>query len=148
MTAHELEAVLHARFPLAAFMQVSVVSLQPNQVELGAPLEPNVNVHGTLFGGSAASLALLAAWSLAHLRVAQEGLSATLVVRSHHMTYLRPVTGRVAAVATFGDTLPWAAFVEQARSEGRGRIDVVARIRSGGLDCARLSAEFAIGRAH
>ncbi len=64
MTPAELEAYLHQTIPLSRAMAVSVIELNPESVVLGAPLAPNVNVHETAFGGSAAALALLAAWSL------------------------------------------------------------------------------------
>lgn len=146
MSPGELNAYLYAKIPLAAFMQVRVASVSPEQVELTAPLEPNVNVHGTLFGGSAASLALLAAWALAHLRAEAAALRAPLVVRSHHMTYSRPVTDGVKVVASFAKLGDWQAFVEQVGSRGRGRINVSVAVESAGELCAQLSAEFAVSR--
>jgi thioesterase domain-containing protein len=146
MTPKELQVYLHEKIPVAAFMQVAVSGLREDQVELSAPLAPSLNVHGTLFGGSAASLALLAAWALAHLRTQSLGLHAPLVVRSHEMRYLRPVTGRVEVYASFATDAAWPAFVEQLQAQGRGRISLKATVSSQAVLCAELAAEFAVRR--
>jgi thioesterase domain-containing protein len=146
MTPIELQAYLHQKIPVAAFMQIAVSVLREDQVELSAPLEPSLNVHGTLFGGSAASLALLAAWALAHLRTQAIGLHAPLLVRRHEMQYLRPVIGRVAATAYFSTDSAWPRFVEQLQSQGRGRLSALATVSSQGVVCGELTAEFAVRR--
>ena len=64
MKPHDLETYLVKKIPLAKFMRVSVVSVKPDTLVLAAPLEPNANGHQTLFVGSAASIALSAAWPL------------------------------------------------------------------------------------
>jgi thioesterase domain-containing protein len=146
MSPDELQAYVHAKIPLAAFMQVSVASLAPDTLELAAPLEPNLNVHGTLFGGSGAALGLLAAWALAFLRVRDDELVADLVVRSHHMSYLKPITGSVVAAARFKEADTWQNFAASVRHTGRGRLAVEVALESDGHVCARLTAEFAVRR--
>jgi thioesterase domain-containing protein len=146
MAPSDLQSYIRSKIPLAEFMKVTVVSLAAERVELSAPLEPNLNVHGTLFGGSAASLALLAAWALAFLRVEEDGLSAPLVVRGHHMTYLKPVTGSATAIASFSESQAWPNFAAHVRSTGRGRVTVKVSLQSQGEVCAHLSAEFAVSR--
>ena len=62
MTPAALETYLHDHIPLSRAMAVRVVTSAPGHVELAAPLEPNINVHGTAFGGSVSTLGVLAAW--------------------------------------------------------------------------------------
>ncbi|NBO77191.1 MAG: hypothetical protein EBV28_09360 [Betaproteobacteria bacterium] len=62
LNASELQALIRSRIPVADFMQLEVRLLTPDQVDISAPLEPNRNVHGTLFGGSGTAIALVAAW--------------------------------------------------------------------------------------
>lgn len=73
MTPRELETYLHAHIPLSLAMRVSVEEASPQLVVLGAPLLPNTNHRGTVFGGSASALAILAAWALLHTRLTTEG---------------------------------------------------------------------------
>ena len=72
-------------------MQVSVVELSLDEVVLGAPLAPNINHRHTVFGGSASALAILAAWSLVHVRLAAEGAAARLVIQRNTMSYDGPM---------------------------------------------------------
>ena len=57
MNPAALAAFLHEKIPLSAAMDVSVVSASASEVVLEAPLDPNINVHGTMFGGSVSTLA-------------------------------------------------------------------------------------------
>lgn len=60
MTPEALRTYLHDHIPLSRAMAVEVVEASANHVLLEAPLAPNINMHGTMFGGSSATLALLA----------------------------------------------------------------------------------------
>lgn len=57
MSPAELENYLHHQLPLSKVMQVSVLNLSTDSVVLSAPLEPNINHCGTVFGGSAFRMA-------------------------------------------------------------------------------------------
>ena len=74
-------------------MEVTVVEASPHQVVLSAPLAPNINHRDTVFGGSASAVAILAAWSMLHLRLSAEGLGSRLVIQRNTMDYLEG-TGR------------------------------------------------------
>lgn len=68
MDTKSLEKYLHEHIPLSKAMQVSVIEAGQNKVILSAPLAPNINHVGTAFGGSESTVAILAAWSLPHVR--------------------------------------------------------------------------------
>src|SRR4051812_8071949 len=87
MTASELEDYLHSHIPLSAAMQVAVDTVDVHGVVLRAPLAPNINHRDTVFGGSASAVAILAAWSLLHTRMRQEGIAARLVIQANTMDY-------------------------------------------------------------
>jgi thioesterase domain-containing protein len=138
------EAYLRERIPLAAFMRVSVDEVAADGVTVSAPLEPNINVHGTLFGGSGAALALIAAWSLLHTRMQSEHVAGSLVVHRHQMTYLRPIVGRVTARAVFAAGADaWHEFVDALDRKGRARVVVDATLLDdAGQAGAQLTGEF------
>ena len=50
-------------------MGIDVVAAGPDGVTLGAPLEPSINHRDTVFGGSAAAVAILSAWGLLFVSV-------------------------------------------------------------------------------
>ena len=141
MTAAELETYLHDHIPLSRAMAVRVVSSQPGHVELTAPLEPNLNVHGTAFGGSVSTLGVLAAWSTLHLRLEAEGIANQLVIHRSQIEYLAPIAGEFSAVARLDDT-HWPSFKHMLERRGKARLNVVAELMFAGKVAARLDGEF------
>lgn len=85
MSPSELAKYLHDHIPLSKAMEVGAVRAQPDGVILGAPLAPNINHRDTLFGGSAPAVAILAAWSLLHIRLTAEGIASRLVIQRNTM---------------------------------------------------------------
>lgn len=141
MTAEALRAYLHLHIPLSQAMEVAVIEASPQHVLLEAPLAPNINMHGTMFGGSAATLALLAAWAVLHLKLQAEGLNCQLVVHRTHVDYLLPIKGCVRASARLDET-QWPGFRHAFDRSGRARLTMVSELLYNGQVAARLSGEF------
>ncbi|KQX42878.1 thioesterase [Devosia sp. Root436] len=140
MTEAELETYLHEHIPLSRAMDVRVISITDQRVTLGAPLAPNINHRDTVFGGSAASIATLAAWSLLHLRLTNAGLPSRVVIQSSIMDYLAPIAGDFTATATLdGD---WDAFLRMLTRKGRGRIALKAALDYEGQKAGQFHGEF------
>ena len=93
MNSAELESYLHAHIPLSSAMGVTVRSANDEAVVLHAPLGPNINHRDTVFGGSASALAILAGWSLVHLRLTKEGVSPRIVIQRNTVEYNAPMLG-------------------------------------------------------
>ena len=142
MTPAELEAYLHAHIPLSAAMQVSVVEIGPEAVVLGAPLAPNINHRDTVFGGSASAVAILAAWSLLHLRLTAAGFESRVVIQRNSMDYLAPIAGDFTARSYFEDGANWDGFARMLERKGRARISLGAVLIADGVEAGRLSGEF------
>ena len=123
-----LERYLHEQIPLSAAMGVRVRMATPERVQLAAPLAPNVNHNETVFGGSAAALATLAAWSLLHLRIARAGLHARLVIQRSAMEYERPIPGDFEAVCRFADEFAWERFRATLVRRGRARLTLASHL--------------------
>ena len=123
-----VEAYLHDHIPISAAMGIAVDSADRVEVALRAPLEPNVNHRMTVFGGSCASVAILAAWTLVHLRVAD---GPTRVVIQHGETdYLLPIRGPFTAACRLDDEAEWARFERTLARRGRARIALEATVSS------------------
>lgn len=123
-----LERYLHQQIPLSAAMGVRVRMATPERVQLAAPLAPNVNHNETVFGGSAAALATLSAWTLLHMRVARAGLNARLVIQRSSMEYERPIPGDFEAVCRFSDEFAWERFQATLVRRGRARLTLAAHL--------------------
>ncbi|WP_448953305.1 thioesterase domain-containing protein [Labrys neptuniae] len=143
MLPAELEADLHDNIPLTRAMQIKVLEIGPDFVRLGAPLAANINHHRTAFGGSLATLATLAAWSLAQLKLRQAGLDCSLVVGSVHMDYLAPVEGDFSARSVLAEPEKWPHVLETFARRGKARIQVLAEIDYDGRCAARFKGDFA-----
>lgn len=137
----ELEHYLHAHIPLSGAMEVSVVSVQRDAVVLRAPLAPNINHRETVFGGSASALAILAAWSLLHTRLRDEGLASRLVIQRNTMEYLQPIAGEFTATSSL-DPGAWPPFTRMLARKGRARIAVSSVLEHAGQVAGRLTGEF------
>jgi thioesterase domain-containing protein len=126
--ADEVEAYLRSNIPLSAAMGVQVKVATPERVLLFAPLEPNINHHQTVFGGSGVVLATLSAWTLLHLRLRQERLDAQLVIQRSSMEYERPIRGDFEAVCGFADDSAWHRFRVALERRGRARMTLNAHL--------------------
>ncbi|MCJ2187011.1 YiiD C-terminal domain-containing protein [Novosphingobium beihaiensis] len=144
MDPQALGDYLHRQIPLSAAMRVQVLSASAQSVVLSAPLEPNINHKSTVFGGSASALAILAAWSLVHLRLEDAGLPpAEVVIQSNRMDYTRPMQGSFTASSKLADESAWPAFMKMLARKRRARIEVESVLACSGAEAGHLKGRFA-----
>jgi thioesterase domain-containing protein len=144
MDVNELEAFLRGRIPLSAAMAVEVRAASPSAVVIFAPLAPNLNHRDTAFGGSVSAMAILAAWSVLHVRMQAEGLTGRIVIRRNSMSYDRPIAADFTATAAAPDAADWARFRATLARNRTARIRVSAWIESAGERAGELEGEFAV----
>jgi thioesterase domain-containing protein len=109
---------------------VDILALGADRVVLSAPFESNRNGHGTLFGGSAVSIALLSGWLLVRRWVDETGIEADVVIHELDARFDAPIRGDVRSVATAPDAPARERFERTLRKRGRARIDVSLRVGS------------------
>ncbi len=142
MQAHDLETYLHTYIPLTQAMQVSVLSIAPEQLVLQAPLKPNINPHHTVFGGSVATMATLAAWCLVYSRLTIQGIEHNLVVRRSSLEYERPIAGDFTATASLENPELWDKFVSNLQQHGKAKIALESVLTYAGQITGRFKGEF------
>lgn len=142
MTPSELQTYLHSHIPLSKAMQVEVREATQEYIELHAPLAPNVNHRGTAFGGSIATLATLAGWSL--LRVRLDGMVPLphLVIQRNTMEFLCPIPGAFSARVRFPADADWPGFQAKLAERGRAKLGLQVEVVSEGAVAARLDGVF------
>lgn len=133
MTTHDdrlpaMRAALVADIPMAEALGIQIARLDDSGVELRAPFEPNRNGHGTLFGGSAISAALLAGWLLVHGWVESAGVEADVVIHELDARFDAPITGEVRAAAEAPPARARERFERTLAKRGRARVDVRIRV--------------------
>ncbi|WP_127475026.1 YiiD C-terminal domain-containing protein [Sulfurivermis fontis] len=143
MTTDELRESLYRDIPLSRAMQLAVRQADPACTVLAMPLAPNANHMNTVFGGSANTLAILATWSLLHLRLAADGKPCQIVIQHNTMHYLHPMPDAAEAVCRCDDDdAAWARFARTLARRGRARLTLHAEVHSAGRLCARFEGEF------
>ena len=142
MKRRELEQFLHEYIPLSKAMGVQVRKSNAEHVVLSAPLVPNRNHQSTVFGGSASAVAILAAWSLLHVRLKQAGLQVRLVIKQNTMKYERPIAGKFLASSVVGDLSAWKKFQDMLKRKRRARISLKVTIRCHGENVGEMQGEF------
>ena len=115
--------------PLAA-MQARVAGYDGDRLFLEAPLAPNLNDKGCVFGGSMASLMTFAGWGLVTLQLHQAGVQADVLVADSSVRYLKPLYADLHAQATLSADQSWATFLSTLAQRGRARIHLQARMTS------------------
>lgn len=137
-----LEQYLHHQIPLSAAMEVTVSGATLESIILAAPLEPNINHKSTAFGGSLSTLGILAAWSLVHLRLLDEGENCEVVIQSNQMEYDKSVTGSFFARSALTSPATWPVFVNTLRRRKRARVEVNSQLIFEGDVVGRLTGRF------
>jgi thioesterase domain-containing protein len=142
MDIHALRTYLHEHIPLSKAMGVDVVEATAEGVALSAPLSPNINHRETVFGGSAAAVALLAAWSLLYLRLREVDMSCRLVIHKSAVVYEKPMAGTFFARTVAPDAAAWHRFVSVLARRHRARIVMRSVLSCDGVQAGELEGEF------
>src|SRR5437879_2446420 len=106
MSPQALTEYLHRHIPLTAALGAQVTRCDPQEVEIAAPLAPNLNHRSTAFGGSLAALSIVSGWAVLHVALQREQIEARLVVQRSETDFASAVTGPLIAVSR----LPVAAW--------------------------------------
>jgi thioesterase domain-containing protein len=117
---------LHDHIPISKAMGVEVVEATVHGVRLSAPLSPNINHRETVFGGSAAAVAILSSWSLLHLRLSHQNRNGRIVIQTSTMACDSPITDIFTASSAVRDPAAWERFVTALERKNRARIRVNA----------------------
>lgn len=141
-TRAALEAYLHEHIPISSAMGITVVHADVNGVALQAPLEPNVNHRSTAFGGSCASVAILAAWTLVHLRVRAASFEGRVVIQRGATDYLLPIHGPFVATCASPGEMAWDRFLRALHRRGQARIELEAVVTSEGAIVATFNGAY------
>ena len=125
-TLQAVQEYLHEHIPLSKAMGVEVRKANFEGVVLSAPLEPNINHRETVFGGSASSIAILAAWSVVHFGLHREGLACRVVIQKNTMSYDKPIAGVFTAKCDAPEAETWQRFLTTLKRKKMARIEIAS----------------------
>lgn len=118
-----MQEKIRRTIPLSNFMQFEIVNLEAGLIETTAPLEPNVNLHGTGFAGSIYSASVLTGWALCSYNMSLFGMNGNLVVSKAEIIYKTPVEAdfKCSSLVLEEDR---QAFFENFRAKGKSKLSL------------------------
>jgi thioesterase domain-containing protein len=147
-TADALTRYLHDHIPLTRHMGIVVTEPGPDRVVLSAPLAPNVNHRETAFGGSLSGAAILAGWTLLHVRLTPRARRHRLVVQESTTHFEQPADGPFEAVCELPSAAEFERFAVMLERRGKARIALESRILCRGEVSARHTGRYVALDAH
>ena len=134
---------LHTHIPISRAMGVEVVEQSDSAITLAAPFAPNINHQGTVFGGSIASVATLAAWTMIYVRLKAHGINGDLVVQRSNLEYLLPMRSRFTARCEL-DEQSWQRFSAMFERRQKGRLHMLSEVYCEESLTCRLEGDFVV----
>ena len=122
-------------------MDVGGASRDATGVELAASPAANINHLATVFGGSAAAVAILAAWSCLHVALRGSGMATRLVIQRNTIDYLAPITADFEAERAAVEAVEFDRLVRMWRRHGKARIGLAAQRTGAGIKVAAFFGE-------
>ncbi len=136
----ETEAFLHEQIPLTKAMGVQVEGYDNTALVLTAPLPLNHNHLGTAFGGSLATLATLAGYTLLWLELGERG--SHIVIQDSQIRYKAPVRGELRAVAPRIPPDLLKEFRRTYAKSGKARLTLAITMVSENKTCVEFTGTF------
>ncbi len=147
--AQQLIQFARDKIPLTRSMDLQLAGYDTDSLSLKAPLAPNVNDKGCVFGGSLVSVMTLSGWALVELALRRRGLDCDVFVAESSVRYLAPLWQDFRSDARLAEHADWATFFTTLESRGRARISVDCTIPGpDGQVAASLSARFVAKQRH
>ncbi len=138
-----LERTLHREVPLTRQMGIRVEEHDGRELVVKADFAPNVNIHGTAFGGSLFSICAITGWGLLHLKFEEVGVSAQSVLGEAGIRYLRPVRGEIEARCRVPEA-GFDHFMERVARGERAALRLEAVIRTGDRERVRFWGDYSV----
>jgi thioesterase domain-containing protein len=86
--SRRLQRYLLEQIPISKALGMSVREATLEEILIAAPLAPNLNHHGTAFGGSVSAVAILSAWTLVYARLVAQDQFPAIVIQHNEIRYL------------------------------------------------------------
>jgi thioesterase domain-containing protein len=140
------QAFIDQQIPLVHHMQLQLTKVQADSLQANAPLQPNINDKGTVFGGSSAALMTICGWSLIKFNLEQQGLSNDVVIHRSQVDWQKAQSDDLDILVWLDQTIDWSALLKQIQSKNRPiKINVHAQVlNQAGEVCSQMQARYVI----
>ena len=127
--AETLEHRIRGAIPLSAAMEFSIKTLSLDEIQVSAPLEPNINIHGTGFAGSIYAIAVLTGWALCTHIMERNQMAGDLVVAAAEIKYRSPISGDIQCQAEVNEVAR-DTFCNNFKAHGKARLVLTIEVCS------------------
>jgi thioesterase domain-containing protein len=117
---------LAEHIPISQALGVRVLMFDGPSIRVSAPLAANLNHRNTAFGGSLATLGILAGWILINFNLRDLGLHCRVVIQKSEMDFLASVDADFEAVARKPEL--WETFIKTLQRRGKARLELSSEI--------------------
>ena len=137
----QLQQTWHDEIPISEVMGIQVHQYVDGVFETYAALDPNLNLHGTMFAGSVYSLATLTGWGLVYLCLKEQGEVGDIVLADGQIRYFKPLSQQPTAVADKGEVEGDFAPLQAGK---KARLKVKVQVKDGETAVAEFNGLFVI----
>lgn len=137
----ELQQTFWQKIPLSSYMQLKVQQVDRQKICCVAPLEPNINLHQTMFAGSIYTLSTLTGWGMVWLLLKDQQLDGDIVLADGHIRYLKPVTGQAEGRCWRHQSQPDFSALAQQR---KAKLEIKVGIFCDDIQVAVFEGRFAV----
>ena len=127
-SSQEIEDYLHEQIPATRFMGIRLVSRSPHEIRFRAPLEPNLNHRKTAFGGSIATMGILAGWAFIHFNLQEMGLISRVVIKKSAIDFLEPMLSDFEASCHAPHPEKWETFLNNLKQYKMAQIELATEL--------------------
>jgi thioesterase domain-containing protein len=139
--AEQLQHTFWQKIPLSAYMELQIQQLDSQKLVCSAPLDPNINLHHTMFAGSIYTLGTLTAWGMVWLLLKDQQLEGDIVLADAHIRYLKPVTAKAEAHCwRHQSSADFSALAQQRKA----KLDIQLDIFCHSVQVASFEGRFAV----
>lgn len=142
-TLARINQQIETAIPLARAAGIRVAAGPRQMLTAHAPFAANGNPHGSVFGGSLYTAALVAGYAQTVYLLDAAGLEAAVVIGSARADYRRPLHGDIAACVEPIEAAARERLITATRRHGRGRIDLTITVANARMAEFVLKARFA-----
>ena len=147
MKNDDLRDYLFEQIPLAKAIGMEIKEASSDRVVISAPLGPNSNHMDTAFGGSLATILILACYSYLFNRLEMEGFESHVLIKDGHTQYHQPIREDLTAICYAPDKEVLAHFLKVFERRGKARIKLEALIQTDAEKSCTFTGEFVAVKA-
>ncbi|WP_223787321.1 YiiD C-terminal domain-containing protein [Marinicella meishanensis] len=140
------QAFIDQHIPLVPHMQWRLQNINAESLSASAPLTPNINDKGTVFGGSSAALMTICGWSLIKFNLEQQGLHNDVVIHRTQIDWQLAQSDDLRLQARLEKPIDWTALCQQLQTKNRPqKINVhIQSLNQAGVPCSQMQGRYVI----